>query len=211
MRQIVKQLMLLSVLLLPVNAVHADPLFYEFATVLTLESGTDTVGLEGAQVTFNAEIPQGTVFRSDDFGIGILLYDAAPAKWGISGSSSVDGNYALPNGATYAGSFWWDFGGFPFNIAPFENLVLAHAPSVNPGIGDIVGPEHFGRFPSDTLRPDLAVWRTTDGSIYNWADNARYSLSRVVSIPTTLALMSVGLPLIFWSKGRRRIYRSSCT
>jgi len=196
--------MLVSALLFPVTAVHAGPLFYEFSTLLALESGADTVGLEGAQMTFNVEIPQGTVFRLDDFGIGLLLYDAAPAEWGISGSGSVDGTYALPDGATYAGSFWWDFGGFPFRIATFDNLVLAHAPSVNPGIGEIVGPEHFGRFPSNTLRPDLAVWRTTDGSVYNWADNAQYSLGGVVPLPTTLALFSLALPLIFLSKGRRR-------
>lgn len=204
MRNIIRPLILVAVLLFPATVSHAAPLFYEFSTILTLESGPDSAGLEGAQMTFNVEIPQGTVSRLDDFGIGLLLYDASPAEWGISGSGSVDGTYALPLGATYAGSFWWDFGGAFFNIATFDSLVLAHAPSVNPRMGDIVGPEHFGRFPSDTLRPDLAVWRTTDASVYNWADNARYSLTGIVPLPTTLTLLSVAFPLIFLNRGRRR-------
>jgi hypothetical protein len=206
MKQSHKLLLVGVLLMFSSGALHAGPLYYEFSTILELESGTDTVGLDGAQLIFNAEIAEGTVFKLDIFGIGLTTYDAASHEWNVIGSDLVDGTYVDPDGATYGGSWWWGFNGYPFHFATFDNLALAHAPTVNPSIGDLVGPEHFGRFPSETLRPDLMVWATTDGSIYNWANNASFTLSGmgVVPLPGTVALLLGALPALSWFVRRRR-------
>lgn len=177
-------------------------LIYNFNTILELDSGPDTGGLDGASMSFTAEIPDGTTYIREPF-IGVPAIYNIDYEWIIAGSSSQDGHYSDSQGAVFASSFGW-FGPdamlFEFANFSFMSVAIWHRSSPTAMIGGEVTIDDFGPI---NKYIGVKTWGTRDGSKYNWLPSAQFSVVDMASVPlpSTISLMFLALLMI-----RQRIF-----
>lgn len=187
----------IAVMLSAVVPVAHASLIYEFNTILELDSGPDTGGLNGASMSFMAEIPEGTAYIRDPY-IGVPAIFNIAYEWVIEGSETQDGSYSDPEGATFADSFGW-FGpqAVLFEFANFssQSVAIWHQHSPSAMIGGAVTIESFGPIYNGV---SIITWDTRDGSKYHWLPNAQFSVVDTTSVPlpSTITLMFLALLMI---------------
>jgi hypothetical protein len=170
------------------NSAYAGSIVYEFETILELETGADTLNLDGAVMHYEAVIAEGTSWESTDFGWDRFTIESY--LWSVSGGSAIDGVYPGSGSGEFQLFVWTvGFGTPTLPVPGFTNNGIYQVTTSNTPTG-LVTPDDFGG-----LRQSSPNWSTEDGSEYDWIRNGHFSFASPssVPVPSTLLLLTVGL------------------
>ena len=178
---------LLCLLTLASNSTWAGSIIYQFDTQLELESGLDVSGLDGAYMSFVAEIAEGTRYELDPITNSFPSFSGASYEWQISGGSTIDGSYAGGMSGTMDFVLWGMNHDY-FSVGSFVDLNIVHIGSGG-RIGSLVSAADFKGLLTEAFSPgrSLTTWSTDDGDVYDWTRNASFSAFEV-PLPSTLLL-----------------------
>jgi hypothetical protein len=186
---------------------QAGLIIADFSTTLSLISGTDSVGLNGATVTLHAEFDDASTF-TDFFGFPTVL--ALTHTITISGASVAgsNGTFSDPEGLRYFPTFvngFFDGAGSFLGGGPLMEIIMEMSDgSVIPSNGDTISVDNFN---TANLDPFDVPTRATDFSSYDWSTAATLTITTrpdVVAVPEPGTLGLIGLGMIGLAAVRRK-------